>query len=347
MKIETIPNRGPASLAPEIEHCLRWATHADIASAFITPAAIRRLESALGVARKEKRAVKVRVVFGLYQRFTPPEALRRLVRLHKNYPGVFFVRVARNNRFHWKLYSFSKGAARRLYIGSANFTEDGLSAEGELSVKISANSGDSISKALQSEFERIWRNEDESFLLSAGCIKKYDNLKRPTFVVSKPAQDDALRRILRKPKRLKQEPEEAAKPRSLFAGNYVTDETVKVIEVETNWHRKGWDYISYLYKSEFAVDRDARVLLKVDFFGETQQHRLRFVRVADTAAELVTPDGKYFIAYERLAGGWSRKFETIKKELGRVGLTKRSLKANRKLNRTQLDLLCRLLHVNL
>ena len=200
MKVEVIPNKGPASMSLEIEHSLNWADEADIASAFVSPAAIKRLDSALSRAKKEKRSLKIRLIFGLYQRFTPPQALDKMHDLQKAHPGKLFVRVARNNRFHWKLYTFRKGNSRRLYVGSANFTEDGLGASGELSVKLTTKASDSIARSLETEFDALWQKG--AFLLNQDVLDKYWKVKRPPEIVTAPKKDDAISALLEKAERL-------------------------------------------------------------------------------------------------------------------------------------------------
>jgi hypothetical protein len=46
-----------------------------------------------------------------------------------------------------KYYQFKKEAYERMYVGSANFAEDGLKTEGELSGKLSGKCSDSIIKS--------------------------------------------------------------------------------------------------------------------------------------------------------------------------------------------------------
>lgn len=346
MKLEAIPNRGPASMGPEIDRSLRWAIKAEIATAFITPAAARNLEHVLSLSKSAKRRLRIRLIFGLYQRFTSPDAVRFLLRLQRKYPGALFIKVARNERFHWKYYCFRKGSARRFYVGSANFTQDGLSAEGELTLKATASTHDAITKSLQEEFERVWQNEDESLPLNATFIKLYDRVSRPPAFITRPEEDDPVRRILRKPERRKRKPTRAANPRIVFIDEYLSDETAEVVEVETSWHRKRWFYICRRQKSQFELDRDAHINLLADFLDGPGRRWIEFARVVDTA-ELDTPDGKYFIAYERIPGGWKRNFDRIKQDLKDVGLTLRRLESGGKLNRAQLERLSRMLHVNL
>jgi HKD family nuclease len=132
MKLEVVPNKGPASMGPELSRGLSWAKSLDIATAFLTVRSLERLEEALMNAQDSGRLLRIRLLCGLYQRFTSAATIRAAVRLQKKYSDQFHIRIARNNRFHWKLYLLHSNAKSCAYVGSANFTEDGLTASGEL-----------------------------------------------------------------------------------------------------------------------------------------------------------------------------------------------------------------------
>lgn len=345
MKVEAIPNQGPASMAPELDLSLNWANEVDIASAFVTPGALRRIESALSKARKEKRPLKVRLIFGLYQRFTPPQALSKMLGLQKAYPGKFFARCARNNRFHWKLYAFRRGSARRFYVGSSNLTEDGLAASGELSVKITVKASDAIAASLETQFETLW--QEDAFLLDKAVLKKYQKVKRPSQFVTTLYKDDAIAALLKAAVRpLQPQPSGNPRPRLVFADFDLSDETVEIVESETDWDKKGWLYLCDTYKYLHDMAKGAKVLLLVTWIDNPREYVLEFLRVEKTA-EIETPDGKYFMAYSRVPHGWRRRYDDISQELSKVGLTRKKIKSDKNLTRPQLETLCRLLHVKL
>ena len=179
MKIEAIPNKGPASLGPEITECFDWANNAYIASAFLTLASLKRIEDALIKSEKSQHHIEILLLVGLYQRFTSAKTIEKAFNLQKKYPSKFRIQIARNSRFHWKLYIFGKERSRKIYIGSANFTEDGLTTSGELSVKITAQANEQIFKSLQHEFEEIWRKKKNSFQPNENFLTAYNKLSRP------------------------------------------------------------------------------------------------------------------------------------------------------------------------
>src|ERR1044072_7967634 len=112
MKVEAVQNKGPASMGVELDRSLRWCSRVDVASAFVTVVALRRLRAALDDAHSKKRPLKILLRFVLYQRFPPPQAMSEMLAIQKKYPSRFFARISRNKRFHWKLYIFQSGGAR-------------------------------------------------------------------------------------------------------------------------------------------------------------------------------------------------------------------------------------------
>jgi hypothetical protein len=228
-----------------------------------------------------------------------------------------------------------------LYVGSANLTDDGLDASGELSVKITARSNDSIVKALETEFNKIWENE--AFLLSNKILKDYRKVKRPPKFVTAPQKDDPISALLKKAERPPAPPSPRAEPRIVFIKARISEETEKIIRKRKTWHKKRWDYICNSHKDLHDSTRNAQVILLVDFVN-ARECWLQFRRVEE-AVEIETPDGKYFVAHSAVPYGWLRRYDTIKRELAEVGLTLKRIKSNRKLSEKQIEVLCRLLHI--
>lgn len=350
MRVEAIPNRGVASMAPEVESGLGWAREADIATAFVTPAALGRLEAALARASERRRPLRIRVLVGLYQRFTPPTALARLLSLRKRFPGKLYVHVARNRRFHWKLYAFRNRGERRFYVGSANLTRDGMTAEGELCVKITAEARDPISKSLEAEFDKLWRDGRKSVTLDNLLLGEYRKVARPARRYAEPGRDEALEGVLVAPERFRTEasapgPAGRARPRASYTQLDVSEETEEIVRAETNWDREGWGFTVYERKDDFEKDLRARLLLLVTRAGGTREHHLSLAAVRDEAV-LDTPDGKYFLARSRVRYSRERRYdEEVGRALKAVGLSLKGLKSNPALSRAQLEACCRLLHV--
>ena len=341
MKVEAIPNKGPASMGPEIDRSLEWAEQVDIASAFVTTRALNHLEIALEQAQGEKRPLKVRLLFGLYQRFTPPQALSKMLDLRKKYPSRLYVRVARNSRFHWKLYIFRKGSSRRLYIGSSNLTEDALTSSGELSVKLTAKASDAIANSLETEFEKLWQHK--TFLLNKNVWQEYQKVKRPVIIA--PREDSAISRLLEKAETIPSTPPSSTKPkpRVVWVNEGLLPETENIIRADTDWYKRNWDYMCN-GKWWHDIITNAKVFLYVTWYDNRQEYWVEFRRVKETAV-IDTPDGKYFIAHSKVPHSHRLRYSKVKEQLAEVGLTWKIIKASRQLNSDQLQTTSRLLHV--
>lgn len=345
MKIEVLPNVGPASMVSELTNGMEWATNLDIASAFVTTAALERLELALIRAQKAGRNLTIRLLVGLYQRFTSAATIAKAVRMQQSYPEQFSIRIARNQRFHWKLYTFRRGHSRRLYVGSANLTEDGLRASGELCVKITAQDRDQVSKTLAAEFTRLWTHPKRSFAPSTKFLRDYRGLKRPPKTVRTPA-DAAVRRLLQAPKKVKPTTGgRIASPCLIFTDAEVTDQTRDSVVEETDWETRGWLW-ACLDKHSCERLENAGVVLWVEATDpRTKEYTLDFFQLEETA-HFKTPDGSHFAAMTRIPHGWTRHYSDIRQVLRRVGLTAKKVCRNRYLTSAQVEVLCNLLHVS-
>src|SRR5205807_10354264 len=128
-------------------------------------------------------------------------------------------------------YLFRKNSSRRLYVGSANLTEDGLNTSGEMSLKVSANSSDRITSSLESEFESLWR--EESFPLNKSVLDNYQKFARPPMIFISPQEDDAISSLLRRPERGPRPLPSKTKPCVAFVPDDITKVTAKTLRSET------------------------------------------------------------------------------------------------------------------
>lgn len=349
MKIEAIPNKGLASVGPEITECFGWASNAYIASAFLTLASLERIEETLITSEETHNQIEIRLLVGLYQRFTSAASIAKAYKLQEKYPDKFWVRISRNNRFHWKLYMFTKDSNRRIYVGSANFTEDGLTASGELSVKITAQTTDQISKSLQYEFNSLWENKNHSFSPDDKFLSDYKKLKKPSQQFQ-PSTDNPITRLLHNAKRIPRKkqlpPEGKINPRLMFADRNLSDETIKQIKEKNNWDN--WNYVC-LNKYNFEHTRNTRLAIYVTYneSGKKQLHAdysISINRIEDSV-ELETADGKYFVAFSKIPYSRELRYGDIKTELSKVGLTWKKLSSDRFLSKSQIEMLCSMLRI--
>jgi HKD family nuclease len=347
VRVEIVPNRGPASMGAELVRALAWAECADIASAFVTRDGLDVIRQALEEARRGRRRLIVRLVVGLRDRFTPRGALSMCLALEKKYRGRFLVRYARNKRFHWKLFALRKGKARRVYIGSANLTGDGLSASGELSAKLTAKSQSPAIKSLEGEFNCVWRNEELSGYLDGRLLRVYRE-RKPSASVGSSREDGALDDLLRSPDRPPPEPDgeiRRRKPRVLYVPKEMDQDAEAILKAQkTGWCASHWGYVCFESKQNREMIRKAGVVLLVER-GHHKSWRLEMQIIQDVA-DVRTDDGNYFVAHNRVPYSRSLSYAKARKLLTEVGITWKKIKNDAALNGEQLALLCSLLHIS-
>jgi len=101
MRFALIENSGQNNLRDYLNGVLCRADRIDIAVAFITQAGLTEILQAL---RQVAGRGQVRILTGLYQGFTEPEALRMLLRVQDQTEGRLSVRLSTEPNFHRKLY---------------------------------------------------------------------------------------------------------------------------------------------------------------------------------------------------------------------------------------------------
>jgi HKD family nuclease len=131
VKLDIIENNGPDNLRDTLRFRLRRASNVSIAVAFVTRAGLDDIVQAL---RQVAANGSVRLLTGLYQKVTEPEALRTLLRIQEETRGRFSVRLSREPRFHRKLYLLYSRKNATAIIGSSNLTSEGLRSGGELNL---------------------------------------------------------------------------------------------------------------------------------------------------------------------------------------------------------------------
>jgi len=139
-----------------IRHGLRSSTNFDWASAYATKSAYRLIEDEFRDFLK--RGGRSRVVFDLAQGLTDPEVIEEMSTI----PGdsvckVFAGHNTTNGIFHHKFYNFYSEESAWLMVGSANFTESGLTQNMESSLAITYDIDDELYSNASSFFEdSIW-----------------------------------------------------------------------------------------------------------------------------------------------------------------------------------------------
>ena len=135
MKLEFIENSGPDNLRDTLKARLHTASHVSLAVAFITRSGVEEIVQPL---REAAGRGKVRLLTGLYQKVTQPEALEVLLRLQRQTKVRLETRVSCDPTFHRKLYLLQRGTTAYVIIGSSNLTREGLQSGGELNALVEA-----------------------------------------------------------------------------------------------------------------------------------------------------------------------------------------------------------------
>ena len=289
---QLITNRGPNTLQHRLNADLRQAQRADLAVAFVSVTGLERVLTGL---RQVANQGKVRIVAGLYQDVTEPEALRKLLRVSNEYGGTFSVRIARNRKFHTKLYLLTSKAKVTALIGSSNLSSDGLLSDGELVMCFTITPSADTAKQLSEQFEAIWTQE--TVPLTLGLIQRYSARHKLLRKHGKPKGLPPLVDILQDRKEGAGSGDDGESTPPLgpqrwwrdSIGGLVKPSTEIIVAEETNWDAKGWDWFCPGPNSYKRNDH----LLILDFVDKMA----RIAKIADRA-ECRTPDGRHFVAYK-------------------------------------------------
>jgi HKD family nuclease len=287
--IEYLVNTPISNLKSEIQERLNNCLSCNIATAFISEHAIDFIEKSL--LNRSIKLQNIRLITGVYQGFNKKSDLYRLNLLAEKSKGRFEVRVSGDYKFHWKLYSFFEINMNSIYVGSANFTNKGLSETGELTVKYTSNKRDAFIKDIQSEFKREW---DDGILIKDFAIDQYQenclqfenynkNINKLLIRTGHIVKDNGDMRV-----------------RTVKCTIALHSKTVKIIsEFINEWDSNDWEYINCDGQRDFEQIRIGDYFLLL--WPHKKAYKFQWVRVIDRRVIPVTPDGKYFIAYEEVS----------------------------------------------
>jgi HKD family nuclease len=246
MRIEAIDNRGPNTLLAVFRELLGKARVLDVQAAFVSADGIGVL---LPHLRKTAARGKVRIVTGLYQAVTEPSGLRLLLAAQRQTKGRLEVRIARDPRFHRKVYVIRGGKTCSVVSGSSNLTREGLRSVGEFNLLVRLPNDATRVRRLVSDFDRLWGRG--SVLLSAELIKRYERV-RPRRPRPAPSRR-SLALVLESPGATAFKPDNAdpAQTRHYWRdciGGFAARRTEAVVSDETDWDEKEywWSLLSKL-----------------------------------------------------------------------------------------------------
>ena len=283
---EIIENNGPNNLRDILKAKLAQASEVCIAVAFVT-------RSGLDVIAQPLREVatqgKVRLITGLYQRVTEPQALDALLEIQNESRGQFSVRLSKEPHFHRKIYLLEYKSQAIAIVGSSNMTKEGLQSGGELNLLLSLPQISPSFNELKSTFEKEW--EYNAVPLSDDQIKRYFQTR------SKDTKSNAytkgqLKSILGiEPIHKKASPEPMHFWRDCITG-FAAKRTERIISELTNWDAKSYRWFSTGGSHPYQIQD------RIFLFDNTDNH-IRLVEVKDTTRTAIpTSDGRRFVAYK-------------------------------------------------
>jgi HKD family nuclease len=290
VKLDIIENNGPDNLRDTLKSQLGRVSDVSIAVAFVTQAG---LDEILQPLRQVAANGRVRLLTGLYQKVTEPQALRTLLRIQEETRGSFSVRLSREPKFHRKLYLLNSRLKSTAILGSSNLTREGLRSGGELNLIVSLPKGTLAVKKIGQAFEDDW--EHRAVPLGAEQLAEYEKA-RPEAPKRESYTKGQLAKILGAPPSHQQATE--VQQHHDFWRDCITGlankRTAWIISETTNWDDKKYWWYSPGGAHPYKIGDQ---IFLFDFYDR----RVRLVQVRDVArAKVATPDGRHFVAYTPL-----------------------------------------------
>lgn len=330
MQVGTIENSGPNTLVSFLRNVGKGASQIDVAVAFVTEAG---LDPLLYLLKQTAKRGNVRVLTGLYQGFTDPKALRRLLREQRETQERIAVRISCDSHFHWKTYFVRKGKTAHIIVGSSNLTSDGLMQSGEFNAVLSLPTNSTQFSRLHKPFERHWDSNSQP--LSDEILGKYQAWRIEN-EVSHFRRTVPIRSILSAPARKRRSVSDQ-RERShwqTWVNCKLSDGTLSLLAETTDWDKRGYSYFN-TWKPIYSIG-DQAILFDLG------SRWLSAVEIVDTTTTPVrTPDGKHFAAYRLIKGIPYRRLVSNRwKSLKSAGLLKRKDDAYRarRLTKEKFDL---------
>jgi HKD family nuclease len=240
MKFDIIENSSSGSMENELAHYFKTCEYFEIAVAFISESALEKIHGFLNINSNKKSYGKL--ITGFYQCFNSKKVLTQLKNL-ENTSNRLFIKMSKNRKFHWKYYLFKTKGKFIFFVGSANFTQFGLSEPGELMIKIHLPSRNKTDiECIRRSFIKEWENSIE---ISRIPLEQYREFKQENGYSVLPAN---IKELLISTKFINKKKEV---PNRLYVTLLTTDikaKTRKIIEdLKPDWN----DYLLCDSVSEF------------------------------------------------------------------------------------------------
>ncbi len=302
---------------------------ASFATAYLTGSGWKFLRPALETAVLQ-RGRRVRLLVGIKDCFTDPEALAAACRLSKVSENRFQIRISRNPRFHAKLYLFEHKKKATVITGSANLTSDGLFKDGEFSLRVDGPVTHSSVRDLQRWFDSQFddgRDVENGILTLYRAVWSRTQLAR----TSSNSVNKDLMKALRPIPPAGNFPGEAQSPRPERATwrasieDVLSDQAEEQLQMNGDWYRRAEpDFICFPNRPR-AFDRVQRGdgLLVFDFSRGKRKGLARPATVLGTQSYPRTKDGKHFLVLRYARKGSRRMTTQYTRSLVERGFVKR------------------------
>ena len=254
MKLDIIENNGPDNLRDTLKSHLRRVSEVSIAVAFVTQGGLDELAQSL---RQVAANGNVRLLTGLYQKVTEPQALRTLLRIQEETCGRFSVRLSREPQFHRKLYLLNNRTYSTAILGSSNLTREGLRSGGELNLIARLRKGALAAKRMAQAFEDDWKHR--AVPLATEQVVEYEN-GRPEVQKLESYTKGQLAKILGVSSSHRQATEDD-QDRDFwrdFITGFVKKRTELIISETTNWDDRNYEWYSAWWRSPLQNPRPHR-----------------------------------------------------------------------------------------
>lgn len=184
---------GADHFLPHLSEAFTWATHADLAVAFIKTTGLRLLLPDLEAMVECNPLKRLRILTSDYLDITDPEALRLLLLLQERGAEVRVYTTRHENSFHLKAYIFAKLdqqvlSAGTAFVGSSNMSRQALQEGLEWNYRV-VYPDDSGFLEARHQFEDLFRHAN-TVALSDVWIETYEQRRLPPSRVIAPGSHE-------------------------------------------------------------------------------------------------------------------------------------------------------------
>jgi len=294
ISFEIIENSGPDNLRDTLKIKLAQTIEVSIEVAFLTQAGLNEIIQPL---RQVAALGKVKLITGLYQHVTEPQALETLLNIQNETRGNFSVSLSTEPQFHRKVYLLESKTQATAIIGSSNLTREGLQSGGELNIILTLPKNTPSIRKLKNIFEQEWKHR--AVLLEASQIERYKQARK-TSDKSKSFNQSKIEIILGVKPNHKNATPVITEPVNFWLDcitSSVSKSTAEKISEKTNWDEKHYEWFSTGKKYSYHIKDRIILFDKLD-------NSLSFIEIKDIA-EIKVPvskDGRNFIAYKYISG---------------------------------------------